>query len=142
MDQGSERRSLTIIHLALMMGCIMFLGVAWSMGPLDAPTPELTALYTGVGTAALLLIPLSFVVLRRKLREGSFLLHDNNSRARLRAALIMHYVLIEAPCMLNIVLLMWTGAMLHAWLALACLSVLALRAPTPARVQAWTGFSA
>lgn len=142
MDQESERRSLTIIHLALVMGCIMFFGVAWSMGPLDNTAPELADVFSIVGTAALMLVPVSFAVLRRKLREGHAYFHDPSGRARLRAALILHYALIEVPCMLNIVLLLMTGGMLHAWLALACLAVLALRAPTSTRIQAWTGIGA
>jgi len=137
MDPHSEQRSLAIIHIALVMGCLMFLVVAWNLGPLDATDRELSDIFLVLGAAALGLVPISFLVFRLKLREGPFMLEEPKGFGKLRAALIVHYALIEVPCMLNIVLLLITGSMVHAWLALACMAILVLRAPTAAMVQAW-----
>jgi hypothetical protein len=137
MPPPDELRSLRILHLALLGGCGLFLAVAGLIGPLDQVDEDLAGALHVVGAAVLGLLPVAFVLFRIQLRKGPFDLAQADGFERMRALLITHWALIEAPCMLNLVLLMCTGAMLHAALAITCLVVLALRAPTPSRLAGW-----
>lgn len=137
MDAHSELRSLRLVHLALSAGCLFFLVVAHLMGPLEGTEQELKELPRLVGFASLALVPAAFAVFHHQIRKGPFDLQRMEHFGQLRAALIVHWALLEMPCILNTVLLLLTGALEHAMLAAGCLAVLALRAPTASRLLRW-----
>lgn len=108
------------------------------MSPLTLVDEAMTPVLLLVGGASLLLIPVSFAVFARMLRSGPFHIALPGDLARLRAALIMHWAMIEMPCMLNVVLLLITNSAIHTALATASLAVLALRGPSLSRLLRWS----
>lgn len=137
MDPFAEQRSLRILHLSMLAGCALFLGVSHVVPLENTLGAELSGTLLIVGAASLVMIPVAFAVFRALLRQGPFDLHHPESLGRLRAALIMHWALIEVPCFLNLVLRMLTDSPVHAGLAVAAMAVLAFRAPTPSRLAHW-----
>ncbi|WKZ65416.1 MAG: hypothetical protein QY325_11655 [Flavobacteriales bacterium] len=132
-----EVRSLRILHMALITGCALFLAVA-SQFAARAPGMEgLATAFLAVGVVSMGLIVLSFLLFRRRMRMGIDPSLPEGSSA-LRTALILHWALIEAPCMLNTVLYLLTDSFAHAVLAASGLFVLVGRAPTETRFLRWT----
>lgn len=130
-------RSLRFLHLALVAGCALFMAVALAMGPEDGGEGGREDMFGILGLASLGMLPASFLLFRVRLRKAAQVLAMSEGMDALRSALVMHWALIEMPCMLNLVLLLLTGSMLHVTLALACLMMLILRAPTASRCEQW-----
>jgi hypothetical protein len=132
-----DRRSLRTQHFALCMGCALFLIVAWYLGPLGPAVPEVLG---WAGIAALLLVGLAFLLFRKGVARIP--LASGDGLAELRAALILHWALIESVCFFNAVIFLLNGAWMGLGAALFALLVLILRVPTDARIDAWLTGSA
>jgi hypothetical protein len=128
-----EIRHLRVLHLALVMGCVGFLGVAHYAGPVVAGDPSFPSEpFQIIGVVSLGLIAVSFTLFKSRVRQGFV------GIAPLRSALIVHWALIELPCMLNLVFYLLTGSLLHAGAAIIALAILAFRAPTTDRLHGWS----
>lgn len=135
MQHTNEQRSLQILHGALCMGCVLFLAVLLYLNSTNGPAvkDDLRVLEY-VGLASLMLVPLSFVLFHKRLA------HLRTAAApfsTLRAALIVHWALIEGTCFFNAVVFLVTGSWVAFGAAVLALVILASRAPTQSRVVAW-----
>jgi hypothetical protein len=138
MQQHSDRHSLRILHLALCAGCAFFLLVIVWVDSQQGPQgdTELSRPMSVMGYAALGLVPIALLLFRKRVARipGTITadpLHD------LRAALILHWALIEAACFFNGIVFMLSGS----WAAYTCacivLAVLLTRMPTDRRIDHW-----
>ncbi len=132
------KRSLTVLHMALCMGCAGFLAVQaylWNEGTIPMGRGDAEPL-KAVGLLMAVAFPvLSVVLFRRRVRA---LLPGSGSVAVLRAACILHWVLIEGALFFNLVVFMLTADRNTAGAALLLLAFLVLRAPTERRIDRWS----
>ena len=137
MTTGEELRQLRIIHLSLCIGCLLLLvvlGFLSVQGQVPSAPEWAPALHL-LGPVSLGLLVVSFALFRKKF----ILLGTTPSPAGdLRAALILHWALIELPCLLNALIFHLTGSLAALGCAGLALMVLVLRHPSPARVQRWS----
>lgn len=131
------RRHLTVLHMALCLGCAAFLGVTaylWGNGTVPLGTHgELPTLSACAVAAAVVLPVLAVVLFRRNVRTLV-----PGADMRLRGACVMHWALIEGALFLNLITFMLLGEPRHWLLGLGLLLVMVLRAPTERRMQRWT----
>jgi hypothetical protein len=141
-DQEEFRRSLTILHLALCLGCAAFLGVtAYLWGKAVTPLfssgtiPWLSEL--GVATAVIL-PTIAVILFRRRIRSVVEAGGGTDPLMPIRAACVMHWAVIESALLFNLVIFMLQAQPLHWGIAAALLVLMVLRAPTERRLQRWT----
>lgn len=139
-DPLEFRRSLTILHGALCLGCAMFMGVVvflWSEGTVPMAEGELELL-PNVGLAAALVLPtLAIVLFRQRVRALPLGAPFPELSNGVRAACILHWALIESALLLNLVIFMLTAKLPAGGLAVVLLLLLFLRAPSEKRIQRW-----
>lgn len=138
-EAADLRRQLTVLHMALCLGCAAFLGVAaylWGSGAVPlahgGPIPHL-------GQAALVLAvaaPLAAMVLFRRQVRGQ-LPQAADPGVALRKACTVHWAIIEGALILNIVVFLLHAEPLHWGVAAGLLLLLVLRAPSERRIQRW-----
>lgn len=136
MLQTDELRSLRVLHGALCMGCILFLAVLIYLkstnGTIGDTDLELLVL-PGIGSLALL--PVSFLLFRKQIAQLQ--VPTTQPFNALRAALIVHWALIEGACLFNAAIFLATGSWIAFGAAVLALVVLASRAPTETRTVQW-----
>ncbi|MCC7502424.1 MAG: hypothetical protein IT229_07830 [Flavobacteriales bacterium] len=139
-DPIEFRRSLTILHGALCLGCAMFMGVVtflWSEGTVPMGQGDLSVL-SNVGLAAAVLLPtLAIVLFRQRIRALPLGAPFPELSNGVRAACILHWALIESALFFNLVIFMLSAMLPAAGLALVLLLLLILRAPSEKRIQRW-----
>lgn len=136
MQHTDELRALRLLHGAPCMGCIMFILVLIYLDRTNGPSGDREpGVLVVAGLSSLLLIPVSFMVFRGRigqLQQGSA--EPFNA---LRAALIIHWALIEAAFFFNAVVFLVSGSWFVLGASALALAVLASRAPTEARIIDW-----
>lgn len=141
-DHHELRRGLTILHLALCLGCAAFMGVTaylWSTGVVPIIEGAELPLLSNVALVFAVVAPLLAVLLFRKRIRA--IPPDNSPMAlvmQVRGACVLHWALIEGALLLNLVVFMLHAASLHWGVAAGLLGLLVLRAPTERRIQRWT----
>ncbi len=139
-DPIEFRRSLTILHGALCLGCAMFMGVVaflWSEGTVPMGQGGLAVL-SSVGLAAAVVLPtLAIVLFRQRIRALPLGTPFPELSNGVRAACILHWALIESALFFNLVIFMLSAMLPAAGLALVLLLLLILRAPSEKRIQRW-----
>jgi hypothetical protein len=137
--QAELRRQLTVLHLALCLGCAAFMGVAaylWSTGAVPmahrGPIPYLAQVALLVAVAA----PLAAMALFRRVVRGE-VARANDPGAALRKACTLHWALIEGALILNIIVFLLHAEPLHWGVAAGLLLLMVLRAPSERRMQRW-----
>ncbi len=139
-DPIEFRRSLTILHGALCLGCAMFMGVLaflWSEGTIPMGQGEI-AFLPNVGLAAAVVLPtLAIVLFRQRIRALPLGAPFPELSNGVRAACILHWALIESALFFNLVIFMLSAMLPAAGLALVLLLLLILRAPSEKRIQRW-----
>lgn len=139
-DPIEFRRSLTILHGALCLGCAMFMGVVaflWSEGTVPMGQGGLAVL-SNVGLAAAVVLPtLAIVLFRQRIRALPLGTPFPELSNGVRAACILHWALIESALFFNLVIFMLSAMLPAAGLALVLLLLLILRAPSEKRIQRW-----
>lgn len=138
MNSPVDRKSLVILHAALVFGCTTFMGVAgflWYGGtvPLVPGTPILS--FTGVALAAVL-VPLSFPVFRTLLARG-LAQAPEDLPAGIRTACIAQWAIVEVACFLNTLLFLFGADLLALGAAVFTWGVLIALAPTRERWDRW-----
>ncbi|MBK8615127.1 MAG: hypothetical protein IPN85_17080 [Flavobacteriales bacterium] len=138
-DPIEFRRSLTILHGALCLGCAVFMGALaflWSEGTIPMGQGEL-AFLPNVGLAAAVVLPtLAILLFRQRIRALPWAPFPELSTG-VRAACILHWALIESALFFNLVIFMLSAMLPAAGLALVLLLLLILRAPSEKRIQRW-----
>ncbi len=137
MINDTDLRGLRVLHAALVIGCVLALVVAGVASPAPhVDGPWFSGQFEVIGAGALALIPVSFVLFNRSLVG----VRANTGKAQqdaLRAALIVHWALIEAPALINAGLCfveVSKGNLLAGGVAVA---VLVSRMPSRSRVDGW-----
>ncbi|MBL0035146.1 MAG: hypothetical protein IPP26_05110 [Flavobacteriales bacterium] len=139
-DPIEFRRSLTILHGALCLGCAVFMGALaflWSEGTIPMGQGEL-AFLPNVGLAAAVVLPtLAILLFRQRIRALPVGAPFSELATGIRAACILHWALIEGALFVNLVVFMLTAMLPAAGLAVVLLLLLILRAPSEKRIQRW-----
>ena len=137
MINDTDLKGLRILHAALSIGCALALVMARFASPApDIGLPWFSSQLELLATAALILIPISLFLFKRSLVGVRASTGPAQSSA-LRAALIVHWALMEAPAMINAVLCfveVGKGSFLAGWIAVA---FLISRFPDRPRVDRW-----
>ncbi len=140
-DPVEFRRSLTVLHMALCMGCALFLGVTaylWSDGAVPMMKGEAMPALSILGMVSAAVIPvLAMVLFRQKIRSLPVGAPFAEQASAVRAATIMHWALIEGALFFNVVVFMLQADTLHWGIGVALLMLLVLRAPSERRMQGW-----
>jgi hypothetical protein len=138
-EAADLRRQLTVLHLALCLGCAAFMGVAaylWGSGTAPmahrGPIPYLGQVALVLAVAA----PLVAMALFRKGVRGE-VAQATDPGAALRKACTLHWALIEGALILNLVVFLLHAEPLHWGVAAGLLLLLVLRAPSERRMQRW-----
>lgn len=132
-----DRHTLKALHRALCMGCVLFLLVLAFLNHTNGaemnPAPTFLVPF---GLSSLLLLVPAFVLFNQRLARMRAEV-PNEPFATLRAALIIHWALIEVSCFVTGVVFLLTGSWLVFCAALFAVATLAARAPTATRVAFW-----
>jgi hypothetical protein len=138
-EAADLRRQLTVLHMALCLGCAAFMGVAaylWGTGTAPmahhGPIPHLGNVALVLAVAA----PLAAMALFRKGVRGE-VTQANDPGAALRKVCTLHWALIEGALILNLVVFLLHAEPLHWGVAAGLLLLLVLRAPSERRMQRW-----
>ena len=140
-DTGELRRSLTILHLALCMGCALFLGVTaflWNDGAVPMMSGKPVQALSVMGLVSAVGLPvLAILLFRRRIRSLQPGMDVSELAAGVRQACIMHWALIEGALFFNVVVFMLQADVEHWAVAAGLLVLLVLRAPSERRLQRW-----
>jgi hypothetical protein len=140
-DPVEFRRSLTILHLALCVGCALFLVVTaylWSDGAVPMMQGEAIPALSILGLVSAAAVPvLAMVLFRQRIRSLPVGASFDQLASGVRAAAIMHWALIEGALFFNVVVFMLQADTLHWGIGVALLMLLVLRAPSERRMQRW-----
>lgn len=132
-------RALRILHFSLVAGSIAFLAVFTlaRREPDAEDLPDLEATFQLVGALSMAGVGVAFMMFKRLLQQGSASTISMDRFAAVRAALIVHWALIEGICMLNGIFHFLSGSLLNLGIAIAAMVVLIARAPTRNRLDKW-----
>lgn len=135
----TDLRALRILHFSLVAGSIAFLAVfiLARTQPDAEDLPDLEAIFQLVGALSMTGIGVAFMMFKRLLQQGSASTISTDRFAAVRAALIVHWALIEGICMLNGIFYFLSGSLLNLGIAIAAMVVLIARAPTRNRLDKW-----
>ena len=140
-DPGEIRRSLTILHLALCMGCTLFLGVTaflWNDGAVPMMSGKPVQALSVMGLVFAVGLPvLAIILFRRQIRSLLPGLGTPELAAGIRRACIMHWALIEGALFFNVLVFMLQADLEHWAIAAGLLVLLVLRAPSERRLERW-----
>lgn len=137
MVSQADLKSLRILHGALVLGCAFAFIVPVFLLPSTHPSlPVFSGTYEIPGAIALVLLPVSFALFNRSIRSVPAQMGRAQHDA-LKAALIMHWAVIEAAALINAVFCLLEGGMANYFAGAIAVVVLALRAPTRKRTDQW-----
>lgn len=139
MTTDTDLRALRILHFSLVAGSIAFLAVFTlaRRQPDATDLPDLEHVFQLAGALAMTGVVVAFITFKRLLQQASIRNVSTDRFAAVRAALIVHWALIEGICMLNGIFYFLSGSLLNLGLAIAALVVLISRAPTRERLEKW-----
>ena len=133
----TDLKSLRVLHGALVLGCAFAFIVPAFVLPVTHPgLPLFTGTYEMPGVVALALLPLAFVLFNRSIAD----VRTKTGKAQheaLRAALIMHWAVIEAAALINAAFCFLEGGTANYFAGAIAVVALAIRAPTRTRVDQW-----
>lgn len=135
----TDLRTLRILHFGLVAGSIALLAVFTLVRtqPAAKDLPDLEATFQLVGALSMAGVGVAFMMFKRLLQQASASNSSTDRLAAVRAALIVHWAMIEGICMLNGIFYFLSGSLLNLGIAIAAMVVLIARAPTRNRLDKW-----